>query len=258
MTEPRAADTADAAALEVRALQKRFGAVHATQGANLSLSAGELHALIGPNGAGKSTLIGQISGEITPDAGNILLFGRDITRLPAHLRPGAGLARSFQISQIYPEFSAEDNVAMAVQARSPGGANLWTPARTDARLRDPARARLAEVGLTDRAGVRASELAHGERRQLEVAMALALEARVLLLDEPMAGMGAEESRRMAELLGRLKGRYAILLVEHDMDAVFALADRITVLVYGKTIFTGTPDEVRSHPDVRAAYLGEAS
>ncbi|MNL29928.1 Lipopolysaccharide export system ATP-binding protein LptB [compost metagenome] len=176
--------------------------------------------------------------------------------MPAHKRPAAGLARSFQISQLYPDFTAEDNVAMAVQAHSPGGFNLWKNARRQAPLREPARQALHRVGLGDRAHVRVSALAHGEKRQLELAMALSLDASLLLLDEPMAGMGAEESQRMTALLQELKGRYAILLVEHDMDAVFALADRVTVLVYGKTIFTGTPDEVRRHPDVRAAYLGE--
>jgi branched-chain amino acid transport system ATP-binding protein len=243
-------------ALEVRDLHKSFGAVKATHGANLRLRRGELHALIGPNGAGKTTLLAQIGGEIRPDAGSIHLAGRDITALPAHRRPAAGLARSFQISQLYADFTAEDNVAMAVQARSPGGANLWRPARADMRLRLPARELLQRVGLGGRAEVRASELAHGEKRQLELGMALALQAQVLLLDEPMAGMGAEESRRMTTLLKELKGTYSILLVEHDMDAVFALADVITVLVYGQTLFTGTPDEVRSHPQVRAAYLGE--
>ncbi|CAB3822895.1 ABC transporter ATP-binding protein [Achromobacter mucicolens] len=242
--------------LEIRGLQKSFGAVHATQDVNLAVRPGELHALIGPNGAGKTTLLSQISGEILPDAGSIWLDGGDITRMPAHKRPAAGLARSFQISQLYPDFTAEDNVAMAVQAHSPGGFNLWRNARRMARLREPARDALERVGLGDRAGVRVSALAHGEKRQLELAMALSLNASVLLLDEPMAGMGAEESQRMTALLQTLKGRYAILLVEHDMDAAFALADRVTVLVYGKTIFTGTPDEVRRHPDVRAAYLGE--
>ncbi|CAB3624119.1 Fructose import ATP-binding protein FrcA [Achromobacter mucicolens] len=242
--------------LEIRGLKKSFGAVHATQDVNLAVRPGELHALIGPNGAGKTTLLSQISGEILPDAGSIWLDGGDITRMPAHKRPAAGLARSFQISQLYPDFTAEDNVAMAVQAHSPGGFNLWRNARRMARLREPARDALERVGLGDRAGVRVSALAHGEKRQLELAMALSLDASVLLLDEPMAGMGAEESQRMTALLQTLKGRYAILLVEHDMDAVFALADRVTVLVYGKTIFTGTPDEVRRHPDVRAAYLGE--
>lgn len=242
--------------LEIRDLQKAFGAVQATQGVNLAVRPGELHALIGPNGAGKTTLLSQISGEILPDAGSIWLDGGDITRMPAHKRPAAGLARSFQISQLYPDFTAEDNVAMAVQAHSSGGFNLWRNARRLARLRQPAREALERVGLGGRADVRVSALAHGEKRQLELAMALSLDASVLLLDEPMAGMGAEESQRMTALLQTLKGRYAILLVEHDMDAVFALADRVTVLVYGKTIFTGTPDEVRHHPDVRAAYLGE--
>ncbi len=208
--------------LEIRGLQKSFGAVHATQGVDLAVRPGELHALIGPNGAGKTTLLSQISGEILPDAGSIWLDGADITRMPA----------------------------------CPGGFNLWRNARRMARLREPARDALERVGLAGRAGVRVSALAHGEKRQLEIAMALSLDASVLLLDEPMAGMGAEESQRMTALLQALKGRYAILLVEHDMDAVFALADRVTVLVYGKTIFTGTPDEVRRHPDVRAAYLGE--
>ncbi|WP_447917643.1 ABC transporter ATP-binding protein [Achromobacter aegrifaciens] len=242
--------------LEIRDLQKSFGAVRATQGVNLQVRPGELHALIGPNGAGKTTLLSQISGEILPDAGSILLDGHDITRMPAHKRPAAGLARSFQISQLYPTFTAEDNVAMAVQAHSPGGFNLWKNARHLPQLRQPARQALERVGLGERAHVRVAELAHGEKRQLELAMALSLDASLLLLDEPMAGMGAEESQRMTALLQELKGRYAILLVEHDMDAVFALADRITVLVYGKTIYTGTPDEVRRHPDVRAAYLGE--
>ncbi|MFD4840857.1 ABC transporter ATP-binding protein [Achromobacter sp. NPDC058515] len=242
--------------LEIRGLRKTFGAVQATQGVNLEVRPGELHALIGPNGAGKTTLLSQISGEILPDAGSILLDGADITRMPAHKRPAAGLARSFQISQLYPDFTAEDNVAMAVQAHSAGGFNLWKNARRQARLREPALQALRRVGLGDRAHVRVSALAHGEKRQLELAMALSLDASLLLLDEPMAGMGAEESQRMTALLQELKGRYAILLVEHDMDAVFALADRVTVLVYGKTIFTGAPDEVRRHPDVRAAYLGE--
>ena len=248
MTEP--------ARLDIRDLRKSFGAVKATQGVNLSVRPGELHALIGPNGAGKTTLLSQISGEIIPDGGSILLDGRDITHMPAQQRPAAGLARSFQISQVYPEFTVEDNAAMAVQAHMPGGFNLWRNALRDKRLREPARRALERVGLGHRLGERVANLAHGEKRQLELAMALCMDSTLLLLDEPMAGLGAEESLRMAELLGELKGQYAILLVEHDMDIVFSLADRVTVLVYGKTIFTGTPDEVRAHPDVRAAYLGE--
>ncbi|HPP83362.1 MAG TPA: ABC transporter ATP-binding protein [Rubrivivax sp.] len=242
--------------LELRRLRKAFGAVRVTHDVDLALRAGEVHALIGPNGAGKTTLISQIGGELMPDGGRILLDGHDITRLPAHRRAAAGLARSFQISQIYPEFDVEDNVAMAVQALAPGGLNMWRGARHDARLRTPARAALERVGLAARRQVRAGELAHGEKRQLELAMALALGTSTLLLDEPMAGMSIEESRRMAALLAGLKGRYSILLVEHDMDVVFALADRVTVLVYGEAICTGTPEEVRADARVRAAYLGD--
>ncbi len=241
--------------LELRKLCLSFGALRVTQDVDLVVESGELHALIGPNGAGKTTLINQISGEYFPDSGDIVLGDRTITRLPAHRRAAAGLARSFQISQLYPDFDGEDNVAMAVQARSPGGFGMWRPARSDPRLRVPAREALARVGLGDRGHVRVGELAHGEKRQLELAMVLASDASVLLLDEPMAGMSAEESRRMAELLVSIKGRYTILLVEHDMDIVFALADRITVLVYGQAIFTGTPEQVRAHEDVRRAYLG---
>ncbi|HRA77199.1 MAG TPA: ABC transporter ATP-binding protein [Burkholderiaceae bacterium] len=241
--------------LEVRGLVKSFGALRVTDDVSLTVRAGEVHALIGPNGAGKSTLIAQVSGELLPDFGEILVDGRPIAAMPAHRRAAAGLARSFQISQVFPEFDVEDNVAMAVQARSPGGLDIWRSARRDPRLRGPAREAVARVGLGERAGVRVSELAHGEKRQLELAMALALDTSILLLDEPMAGMSAEESRRMAGLLAELKRDYAILLVEHDMDVVFALADRITVLVYGRVIFTGTPEAVRASAEVRSAYLG---
>jgi branched-chain amino acid transport system ATP-binding protein len=197
----------------------------------------------------------EIRGELMPDAGQILLDGADITRIPAHKRASVGLARSFQISQLYNDFTAEDNVAMAVQAQSNKRFNMLSDARKQADLREPARRALQQVGLADRGHLRVSELAHGEKRQLELAIALSLNASVLLLDEPMAGLGAEESQRMKDILLGLKGQYAILLVEHDMDIVFALADRITVLVYGKPIFTGTPDEVRVNNDVRDAYLG---
>ncbi|BAN47224.1 ABC transporter ATP-binding protein [Metapseudomonas resinovorans] len=244
------------AQLSIRNLEKAFGAVKATNGANLELAAGELHAIIGPNGAGKSTLISQIAGEIRPDKGQILFAGQDITAVPAHERPRLGLARSFQVSQLYPDFSLLENVAVAIAAREGRTFGMWSPLGRDRRLLDPARQYLDQVGLGPRAEHLVSELSHGERRQLELALALAQEASVLLLDEPMAGMGAEESARMTELLMSLKGRYAILLVEHDMDAVFALADRITVLVYGQTILTGSVDEVRSNAQVRAAYLGE--
>jgi len=248
--------TTPRARLEIRNLRKAFGALLATHDVNLALAPGELHALIGPNGAGKTTLISQISGELLPDSGQIILDGRDITRLPAHKRAAVGLARSFQISQLYGDLTAEDNVAMAVQAQSDKRFKLFSNARRDAALRTPARAALARVGLGECAHLPVSELAHGQKRQLELAIALSLNASVLLLDEPMAGLGAEESHLMRDILLDLKGQYAILLVEHDMDIVFSLADRITVLVYGKPVFTGTPDEVRSHPAVRAAYLGE--
>lgn len=241
--------------LELRGLSKAFGALQVTQDIDLVVEEGELHALIGPNGAGKTTLISQVSGEIFPDSGDIMLGGRNITRLSAHRRASAGLARSFQISQLFNEFTAEDNVAMAVQARLPGGFGMWRNARRDLALREPARAALARVGLSHRAGIRVNELAHGEKRQLELAMLLARDAPTLLLDEPMAGMSAEESRGMGDLLATLKGSYTILLVEHDMDIVFSLADRITVLVYGRAIFTGSPEEVRANADVRNAYLG---
>lgn len=242
--------------LSIQGLEKSFGAVKATNGANLELAAGELHAIIGPNGAGKSTLISQIAGEIQPDKGRIFLAGQDITAVPVHERPRLGLARSFQVSQLYPDFSLLENVALAIAARDGKTFGMWNPLSRDRRLLDPARQYLEHVGLAVRAEALVSELSHGERRQLEIALALAQEASVLLLDEPMAGMGAEESARMTSLLHELKGRYSILLVEHDMDAVFALADRITVLVYGQTILTGTVDEVRNNAQVRAAYLGE--
>jgi len=247
---------ADSAKLQIRNLHKSFGALLATHDVSLCVAAGELHALIGPNGAGKTTLISQISGELMPDSGHIFLDGRDITRLPAHQRASVGLARSFQISQLYGDLSVEDNVAMAVQAQSSKRFNLFSNARQDASLREPARAALARVGLADCANLPVSELAHGQKRQLELAIALSLNASVLLLDEPMAGLGAQESHLMRDILLTLKGQYAILLVEHDMDIVFSLADRITVLVYGKPVFTGSPDEVRNNPVVRQAYLGE--
>ena len=246
----------DTAKLDIRNLRKAFGALVATNDVNVTVRPGELHALIGPNGAGKTTLISQISGEMFPDSGQILLDGRDITRLPAHKRAAVGLARSFQISQLYNDLTVEDNVAMAVQAQSSKRFNLLIDARKDASLRTPAREALARVGLGDYAKLQVSELAHGQKRQLELAIALSLNASVLLLDEPMAGLGAEESRLMRDILLGLKGRYAILLVEHDMDIVFSLADRVTVLVYGKPVFTGTPEEVRNNPTVRDAYLGE--
>ena len=242
--------------LSTDSLVKRFGGLAATDGLSLSVVEGELHALIGPNGAGKTTLIGQLSGELTPDSGTIRFDGRDVTRLPVHKRAQRGLARSFQITSIFPSFTALDNVALAVQAHAGHSFRFWRDAGRDRRLADPARAVRERVGLGARADTRADALAHGEKRQLELAMALATGPRLLLLDEPMAGMGPEDSARMVELLQELKGGVTILLVEHDMDAVFALADRITVLVRGKDLASGTPEEIRNDPAVREAYLGD--
>ncbi|MGY0776692.1 ABC transporter ATP-binding protein [Azospirillum argentinense] len=242
--------------LSTDSLVKRFGGLAATDGLSLSVAEGELHALIGPNGAGKTTLIGQLSGELTPDSGTILFDGRDVTRLPVHKRAQRGLARSFQITSIFPSFTALDNVALAVQAHAGHSFRFWRDAGRDRRLADPARIVLERVGLGARANTRADALAHGEKRQLELAMALATGPRLLLLDEPMAGMGPEDSARMVELLQELKGGVTILLVEHDMDAVFALADRITVLVRGKDLASGTPEQIRNDPAVREAYLGD--
>jgi branched-chain amino acid transport system ATP-binding protein len=242
--------------LETRGLRKAFGALAATDGVDLELREGETHAVIGPNGAGKTTLIGQLAGNLRPDAGSIRFAGEDVTRLSAPQRAKQGFARSFQITSIYRDLTALDNVARAVQARAGHSFRFWHPARADRSLREPARAVLEEVGLGERADVLAANLAHGEQRQLEVAMALATRPRVLLLDEPVAGMGLEESQRMVRFLAGLKGRQSIILVEHDMDAVFTLADRISVLVYGRIIASGAPDEVRANPEVRRAYLGE--
>jgi len=244
--------------LHVESLSKSFGALRATDQVSLEAQAGETHAIIGPNGAGKTTLIGQLAGNLRPDSGRIRFAGEDITALSAPARSHRGLARSFQITSVYREFTALDNVALAVQAHAGSSFRLWRPARADPRLRDPARAVLDEVGLGARADVLAANLAHGEQRQLEVAMVLATKPRLMLLDEPVAGMGVEESQRMIQFLARFKGRQTIILVEHDMDAVFTLADRISVLVYGRIIATGTPAEIRANPEVRNAYLGEDS
>jgi branched-chain amino acid transport system ATP-binding protein len=242
--------------LDVRELRKTFGALRATDGVNLEVRAGETHAVIGPNGAGKTTLIGQLAGTLRPDAGRIRFAGEDITRLPAAARSRKGLARSFQITSIYRDFTALDNVALAVQAHAGHSFRFWQPAREEPELRDPARRILEDLGLAARADVLGANLAHGEQRQLEIAMVLATRPRLLLLDEPVAGMGTEESQRMIAFLAGLKGRQTMVLVEHDMDAVFSLADRISVLVYGRVIATGTPAEIRASAEVRAAYLGE--
>ena len=244
------------ALLEIDGLSKRFGGVVASDDISLSVPQGELHAIIGPNGAGKTTLIGQLAGELAPDAGRIRFEGQDVTALPTYRRSQLGLARSFQITSLFPDFTALDNVALAVQAHAGHSFHFWRPARQEASLREPARAALARVGLASRADMLVSKLSHGEHRQLEIAMALATGPRLLLLDEPMAGMGPEESARMVKLLRELKQELTILLIEHDMEAVFALADRISVLVYGRVIATGTPDAIRASAAVREAYLGD--
>jgi branched-chain amino acid transport system ATP-binding protein len=220
------------------------------------LPAGELHAIIGPNGAGKSTLIGQLSGEVVPDGGRIRFDGREITELPVYRRSRLGLARSFQVTSLFPEFTALDNVALSVQAHSGHSFGFWRNARSEIQLREPAEAALAKAGLAQRSATLVADLSHGERRQLEIAMALAGRPRMLLLDEPMAGMGPQESARLVELLLALKGTVTVMLIEHDIDAVFALADRISVLVYGRIIATGDPPAIRSDQAVREAYLGE--
>ncbi len=242
--------------LQVTQLVKRFGGLVATDHLDLDVRPGELHALIGPNGAGKTTLLSQLSGELMPTAGRIVLDGRDVTFAPVHQRARLGIARSYQITQVFTEFSVLQNVMFAVQALAGHSFAFWRPAATDARLRVPALQALDEVGLAGAADVPVAQLAHGARRQLEIAMTLAMRPRVLLLDEPMAGMSQQESREVVALLQRLKGRYAIVLVEHDMDAVFSLADRISVLVYGRPIACGTPQAIRDSEDVRAAYLGD--
>jgi branched-chain amino acid transport system ATP-binding protein len=242
--------------LEVDGLVKRFGGLTATDHLSIALAPGEIHAVIGPNGAGKTTFIHQLSGQLVPDEGRIVFDGRDITRDPPWRRALAGLGRSFQITSVFHEFTALQNVALAVQAHAGHSFRFWRPAAGEAALVEPARAALARTGLAAREHTRVSQLAHGERRQLEIAMTLAVQPKLLLLDEPMAGMSHAESEGVVELLRSLKGRYTILLVEHDMDAVFALADRITVLVYGRPIASGTPDRIRQDPAVREAYLGE--
>jgi branched-chain amino acid transport system ATP-binding protein len=242
--------------LQVEGLTKRFGGVVAADAIALDIPRGEFHAIIGPNGAGKTTLIGLLAGEITPQGGTISFDGRDITALPVHGRSLLGIARSFQITSLFGGFTSLDNVALAVQAHAGHSFQFWESARRDDALRKPALEALAQVGLEARGSVHIDKLSHGEQRQLEIAMTLATKPRLLLLDEPMAGMGPEESARMVDMLRKLKRSVTILLIEHDMEAVFALADRITVLVYGRVIASGDPLAVRNDPAVREAYLGE--
>lgn len=245
-----------AALLEVRGLVKRFGGLVATDHVDLDLRPGEIHALIGPNGAGKTTLCGQLIGEMRPDAGEIRLDGRSIGGLGVSERVRRGVARTFQITQLLPDYTVLDNVMLALQARDGSSFRFFAAARRDRRIGEAAMAILADGGLADRAGMRVADLSHGERKQLELDVALATGPRILLLDEPMAGLGPAESAAMVERLAGLKGRLAMLLVEHDMEAVFALADRISVLVYGRVIASGSVEAVRADPEVRRAYLGE--
>ena len=244
------------ALLALERLRKAYGALVVTDDVSLDVHAGELHAIIGPNGAGKTTLVHQISGLAAPDSGRILFDGRDVTALSMAYRVRHGLARSFQITSVLPGFAALENVALAVQARSGTSFRFFGDAAAEPTLNEPAMGYLNLVGLQARAGLRAGELSHGEKRQLELAVALATEPKLLLLDEPLAGTGHEDAARVIDVLRRLKGRYAIVLIEHDMDAVFALADRISVLVYGRVIATGSPESVRASAEVRSAYLGE--
>jgi branched-chain amino acid transport system ATP-binding protein len=244
------------ALLRTEGLCKSFGGVVATAELNLSMQHGEAHAVIGPNGAGKTTLIAQLAGELAPSAGRIWFEGREITHLPAHTRVHIGMARSFQITSVLSSFTVAENVQTALRPKRGHSFVFLRDAGRDLELDRRARALLEEVGLADRADVLAGELAHGEKRQLELAMALASEPRLVLLDEPMAGVGHDEAARMVELLLRIKRDRAMLLVEHDMDAVFRIADRITVLVGGRSIASGAPAAIRDDPEVRRAYLGE--
>ncbi|MFV0280539.1 MAG: ABC transporter ATP-binding protein [Rhodoblastus sp.] len=241
--------------LSVDRLMKSFGGLRATDDVSLEILHGECHAVIGPNGAGKTTLISQLQGMLAPDSGKIALGARDITHEPAHRRARLGIARSFQITSLVPDFSVLDHAALAVQARRGHSFRFWRNARRDPALVAPAREAIAAVGLSPRENVLACDLSHGEARQLELAIAIAQKPRLLLLDEPMAGMGRKDAALMTQLLTTLKGQYSIILIEHDMQAVFSLADRISVLVSGHIIKTGAPEAIRTDEQVRAAYLG---
>ncbi|MCZ0961071.1 ABC transporter ATP-binding protein [Paracoccus benzoatiresistens] len=242
--------------LSVQNLSKSYGALKVTQDVSLDVREGRIHAIIGPNGAGKTTLISQLSGQLRPDSGRVVYDGRDITRLDMAGRVRLGLARSFQLTTLLPGFTALENVALAVQAREGSSFRFLRPAATEGALNDQAMACLADVGLADRARSQAGSLSHGEKRQLELAVALATRPRLLLLDEPLAGTGHEEAARLIAMFGGLKDRVTMVLIEHDMNAVFALADTVSVLVYGRIVASGSPAEVRADARVRAAYLGE--
>jgi branched-chain amino acid transport system ATP-binding protein len=242
--------------LQIEALVKRFGALTATDHVDLDIKPGEIHALIGPNGAGKTTLINQITGEIQPDAGRINFDGVDLNGLPVHRRTALGMGRTFQVTNIFRNFKVIENVSLAVQAVSGHSFRFWRNVSRETGLREKSMHLLDRVGLADHAQTKASELAYGDQRKVGIAMAIAAKPRLLLLDEPMAGMGPEAVSEMVDLLDSLKGRHALLLIEHDVDVVFSLADRISVLVYGQIIATGTPAQIRCHAGVKEAYLGE--
>jgi branched-chain amino acid transport system ATP-binding protein len=242
--------------LRVQDLVRRFGGIIATDHVTLDVAQGELHAIIGPNGAGKTTLISQLTGHLMPDSGSIFLGCEDISHLAAWRRSALGLARSFQITSLLLDFTAADNVALAAQAHHGHSFSFWRNARRESGLRQAAQAALERVGLGHRADVLVSRLSHGEQRELELAVALATKPQLLLLDEPMAGLGVTESARMVKLLQELRKEVTIVLVEHDMDAVFALADRISVLVYGRVIASDVPAAIRQNEEVKRAYLGD--
>jgi branched-chain amino acid transport system ATP-binding protein len=244
------------ALLSVQGLRKHYGGLAVTNNVSLEVQHSEIHALIGPNGAGKTTLIHQITGTVMPDAGRVIFAGRDITRLSLPQRVHSGLARSFQITSIIAGFSVLENVTLAAQGQSGSSFRFFRAAAGETALNENARAALAEVGLADRASIIAGALSHGEKRALEIAIALATRPKLLLLDEPLAGAGPEETEKLITLLRGLKSRYAVLLVEHDMQAVFALADRISVLAEGRIIASGSTADIRLSAEVRAAYLGE--
>ncbi len=244
--------------LETRGLSKSFGALRATDDVSLTLRPGEIHAIIGPNGAGKSTLIAQIAGALPPDAGQIRLQGRDVTAYSTQARARLGLARTFQISQLAMQDTVLQNACLGAIGQGGRPWRFWRAALSDQTLRARAEAALERVGLSAERTSLTAELSHGQRRLLEVAVALTLAPRAFLMDEPMAGLGTEGSAQVTQLLDGLRREAPILLIEHDMDAVFALADRISVLVYGQVIATGTVAEIRSNADVRAAYLGDGT
>jgi branched-chain amino acid transport system ATP-binding protein len=244
------------ALLAVEGLSKSFGSLRVTDDVSLRIESGELHALIGPNGAGKTTLIHQLSGSLSSDRGRVLFEGAEVSNLSLAERARRGLARSFQITSILPSFTVLETVALAVQARSGSSFSFLAPVADETVLNDAAAQALDEVGLLPRAHVRSGLLSHGEKRLLELAIALATTPKLLLLDEPLAGLGQEESASCIALLRRLKTRFTIVLVEHDMDAVFALADNVSVLVNGRVLATGLPAEIRNNADVRTAYLGD--